>query len=139
MDPVSIVVGALTAGALGGAQEVASSSIKDSYERLKSLLRNRLSGRSSAETALTEHEHDPQAWEPALHRELSRADVVADPEIIEQAEALLRVTNAGGSVTGDVYNVDARGSSRQQFGRGNAQYNQAPPADDRPRGRDPRP
>jgi len=89
VDPISIIVGALAAGALAGAQDVASSSIKDSYERLKSLLRDRFGGRVAAETALDEHGQDPESWEPALRSELLKAGVDADHQVVEHAQALL--------------------------------------------------
>lgn len=123
MDPISIIVGALAAGALAGAQDVASSSIKDSYERLKSLLRDRFGGRVAAETALDEHGQDPESWEPALRSELLKAGVDADHQVVEHAQALLNMVGTKGSAGGDTFNVDNRGSRGQQFGRGNTQYN----------------
>lgn len=123
VDPISVIIGALTAGALAGAQDVASSSIKDSYDRLKSLVRNRFGGRAAAEVALDEHEQDPESWEPALRSELLRAGLDADHQVVEHARALLGMISPNSSVGGDTFNVDNRGSRGQQFGRGNTQYN----------------
>lgn len=123
MDPVSVIVGALAAGALAGAQDAASSSIRDSYEHLKSLLRNRFGGRVAAETALDEHEQDPASWEPALRSELLRAGIDTDHQVVEHAQALLGMISPESSAGGDTFNVDNRGSRGQQFGRGNTQYN----------------
>jgi len=123
VDPISVVMEALTAGALSGARDVASRSVKDSYDRLKSLLRTRFGGRVAAETALDEHEQDPKSWGSALRSELLRSGVDRDQRVVEQAQALLYIIGPGSSGSGDTFNVDNRGSKGQQFGRGNTQYN----------------
>lgn len=51
MEPVSIIMAALAAGAAAGATEVASQAIKDAYEGLKALVLKRLEGKPAAENA----------------------------------------------------------------------------------------
>lgn len=126
MDPISVIVGALAAGALAGTQDAASSSIKDAYAKLKALIQEKVRGRQAAVTALAEHEREPQAWGPALKLELARAGIDADPAVVARARALLAAAQSSRSSGGDVWNVDARGSSQTQFGSGNVQYNRGP-------------
>jgi ABC-type transporter MlaC component len=54
MDPVTLFVSALIAGAASAAQDTASNVVKDAYTSLKTLLQNRYQGKRSAETALAE-------------------------------------------------------------------------------------
>ena len=124
MEPVSLIVGALAAGALAGTQDAASSSVKDAYIKLKALIHDRLEGRPAAQTALAEHEREPEAWGPALEHELTKAGVDADPLLVAQARALIAEVKPNAYSTGDVWNIDAREASRSQFGNGNLQYNQ---------------
>ena len=124
MDPISIVIGALAAGVLAGAQDAASSSVGDAYAKLKAVLQERLKGRQAAETALAEHENEPDAWRSALEHELTRAGVDNDPVVLARARELLAATGSEGRAGGDTWNIDARHSSSNQFGKGNVQYNQ---------------
>jgi hypothetical protein len=116
-----VIVAALTAGAVAGTQDAASSAIKDTYAALKALLRDRLKGRKAAETALEEHEKEPEVWESPLKQQLAKAGVDKDPEVLARADELLAAARSGGSRGGDVYNVDARRASRFQVGPGNVQ------------------
>lgn len=120
MDPVSIVIGALAAGAAAGAQDTASASVKDGYLALKEVLKNRLKGRHAAEAALERHERAPEAWRSALEYELSEADICSEWDVLNSAAQLLSQLRAADS-GGDIYSVDARKSSHNQIGRGNVQ------------------
>jgi hypothetical protein len=121
MDPVSIVIGALAAGAAAGAQDTASASVKDGYLALKEMLKNRLKGRRAAEAALERHERAPEAWRSALEYELSEAGVCSEQDVLNSAVQLLNQLRAADSGGGDIYSVDARKSSHFQIGRGNVQ------------------
>lgn len=114
-----MIVGALAAGALAGAQDTASSSIKDAYAALKALLRDRLKGRQAAETALEQHEKKPDAWEPALKAELAEAGLDKDPAVLARAKAVLAAAPSASG--GDSYTVRVR-ARNVQVGPGNTQY-----------------
>ena len=51
MEPVSLIVAALAAGAVAGAENTATEAVKDAYAGLKGLVRRRVSGRRSGEAA----------------------------------------------------------------------------------------
>ena len=53
MDPVSLIVAALAAGASEGAKTTVSEAVKDAYAGLKKLVQARLAGRISGEDAFT--------------------------------------------------------------------------------------
>ena len=71
MDPVTLIVTALVAGAAAGMKDTASSAIKDAYNGLKGLVGRKLAGRPGGELVLARHEQDPQVWDKPLAQELT--------------------------------------------------------------------
>ncbi len=126
MEPVSIIMAALAAGAAAGATEVASQAVKDAYEGLKALVLQRLEGKPAAETALAEYEQDAETWEKPLQKSLVEAGADQEPEIVAAAQQVLQLVQpqqlaqgkynvqigtAQGVVIGDHANVE------QHFGK----------------------
>lgn len=111
MDPVSLIVAALAAGA----QNTATGAIKDAYAGLKALVRRRLSGRPTGEVALAQHEAKPEQWGPALAAELVEANARQDAVAVEAAQRLMALLDTSGSRAGK-YLVDVRGSQGVQVG-----------------------
>ena len=111
MDPITLIVTALAAGAALGITDTASSAIKDAYAALKTLVRKRLGGRPDAELVLAKHEQAPQTWRAPLMAELDEAGARAGK-----------------------YAVDARGAQGVQIGDRNTQHNvfSTPPGGPRP-------
>src|SRR5437764_6446880 len=83
MDPVTLVVAALTAGATAGLQNTATTAISDLYTSLRDRVRQRLSGRPGSELVVDRHGEDPQTWEQPLRAELAAAGL--DEELGELA------------------------------------------------------
>ena len=73
MDPVTLIVTALAAGAASALTDEASAAVKDAYARLKALVNKRFATRPKAELVLAEHQAAPQTWEAPLAAELSAA------------------------------------------------------------------
>jgi hypothetical protein len=71
MEPVTLLVTALVAGAGAGLKDAAGSAVKDAYDGLRAALQKRVAGKPSAELALTQHEQDPETWEKPLRKSLS--------------------------------------------------------------------
>lgn len=122
MDSVSLIVTALEAGAVAGAQDTVTEAVKDAYTGLKSLVKRRLAGRQAGEVALVQHEKDPTQWEKALEGELSKVDAANDGEIVRAAQALMALLDVAGSQSGK-YLVDVRGAQGVQVGDRNTQHN----------------
>ena len=113
MDPVTLIVTALAAGAVLGLKDAASAAVKDAYAGLKALVKKRFAGRPEGELVLAEHEAAPQTWEGRLAAELAAAEADRDSELVAVAQALLRLVDAEGFEAGKYnvkYQVDARGS-----------------------------
>ena len=63
MDPITLIVTALAAGAALGVKDTTSSAVKDAYAGLKALVRKRLAGRPGADLVLARHEKAPEPWQ----------------------------------------------------------------------------
>jgi RIP homotypic interaction motif len=129
MDPITLIVTALAAGAALGVQDTASAMIKDAYASLKALARRRLGGDPGAELVLARHEQASETWQAPLMTELARAGAEGDGELITAAKALLDL--AGPAAKTGTYTVDVRGAQGVQIGDRNRQDNVFnAPADD---------
>ena len=106
MDPVTLIVAALVAGAAAGLKDTASSAIKDAYNGLKGLVRRKLAGRPGGELVVDRHEQDPQVWDKPLAQELTAAGAGDDPALVTAAQALMQLVDPAGSAAGK-YEVSA--------------------------------
>ena len=107
MDPVTLIVTALAAGAAAALQDGASAAVKDAYARLRALVAKRFADRPDGELVLARHEAAPQTWEAPLTAELSASGAGDDAGLAAAAQALmeLRSTRRG----------HGRGSTRSGF------------------------
>jgi len=122
MDPVTLIVTALAAGAAMGVQDTASAMIKDAYAGLKALVKRRLGGGPNAEYVLARHEQAPETWQAPLMAELAETGADRDGDLIAAAQALLDLVGPAGVRAGK-YAVDARGAQGVQVGDHNRQDN----------------
>ena len=110
MDPVTLIVAALVAGAAAGLKDTASSAVKDAYNGLKGLVQRKLGARPDGELVLARHEQDPQIWDKPLAQELTASGAGDDPALVAAAQALMQLLDAAGSAAGK-YQVSASGHS----------------------------
>ena len=122
MDPITLIVTALAAGAAAGMTDTASSAVKDAYAGLKALVGKRLAGRPDAGLVLARHAEAPTTWEGPLAAELSAAGADADAGLVQAAQALLRLADESWYRAGK-YGVDVRGAQGVQVGDRNVQRN----------------
>jgi hypothetical protein len=126
MDPITVIVAALAAGASAGAIDALKDDVKESaraaYGRLRDLVRRRLRGNASAEVILAEHEADPATYDAPLTKKLTEAGAGADTELVAAAKALMELVDQKGAKSGK-YNVTITGSQGIQVGDGNLQIN----------------
>jgi len=122
MEPITLILGALAAGALAGVSEDATAAVKDAYAGLKRLVAARFGGKPSAEVALAEHAADPDTWQAPLAKALAETGTDADPAVIEAARHLMELLDETGARAGK-YNVDLRGAQGVQVGDRNLQHN----------------
>jgi hypothetical protein len=122
MEPVSLILAALLAGATKGVGETAGSAVRDAYTGLRELLRRKLAGKPAADSAIEEYTTDPESWRPALEAYLRQVGADSDGEIITAAEAVMEEADPDGARAGK-YTVDLRGAQGVQIGDGNFQRN----------------
>lgn len=89
MDPVSLIEGALAAGAAASAKDTASQAVKDAYAGLKSLLSRLFADKPKAQVIIDEHETDPQTYEKPLKKLLIEAYADQDAELLDAAERVM--------------------------------------------------
>jgi hypothetical protein len=122
VDPVTLIVGALAAGALRGAGETASTVVSDVYVALKTAVTARFAEKGVPAEVLAEHEDDPETYERPLAKGIRQARAEQDPRIVLLAQELMRLMNGDDARTGK-YTVNLRGAQGIQVGDGNTQTN----------------
>jgi hypothetical protein len=122
MDPITLIVTALAAGAALGTQDTVSAMVKDAYTGLKALVKKRLGGRPGAELVLAGHEQAPETWQAPLMVELAESGADGDQDLIAAAHALLDLVGGAEGRIGK-YTVDVRGAQGVQIGDHDRQDN----------------
>jgi len=122
MEPVTLVVTALAAGAALGLEETTSAAVKDAYARLKVLAARRLGSRPDGERALDRHAGGTTGWEQTLAAELAAAGAGGDHDLVTAAQAVLRLAGEAGWQPGK-YLVDLWQAQGVQVGDRNTQHN----------------
>ena len=112
MEPVKLIIAALTAGAAGGTENAASTALGDAYQRLKRLVAARFTGDKAAEAALTEHEVNPEAWRAPLEKALRNTGADTDPGVIDAAQRLMELLGNAGSTISKYMVTRDRGKAR---------------------------
>ena len=122
MDPVTLLVTALVAGAATGAGDTAATAVKDAYAKLKALVAARFAGDHSREVVLAQHEKQPEVWRAPLTQAVTDSGAATDPTVLEAAQRLLALLDEAGTRTGK-YTVDLRGAQGVQVGDRSTQTN----------------
>jgi RIP homotypic interaction motif len=122
MDPVTVIVTALTAGAASVLQDGASAAVKDAYAQLKALVKARLAGGPKGELVLAEYEAAPLTWEAPLAAELSAAGAERNADLLAAAQVLMSLVDEEGTRSGK-YLITVHDSQGVQVGDHNTQTN----------------
>jgi hypothetical protein len=122
VDPITLIVTALAAGAASALQDDAKESVKAAYARLRGKIMERFSGRRIGELALAEHENAPDVWEPRLRAELAATGAADTPDLVDAAQALMSLVDEAGARSGK-YVVSVHGGQGVQVGDRTTQNN----------------
>jgi hypothetical protein len=126
MDPITLIVTALAAGASAGVIDALKDNAKDAakaaYAKLRGLVQGRVAGNPGAELALAEHQADPENWAAPLTAKLTLAGAGDDAELVAAAQALMDLVDRAGANAGK-YHVTISGGQGVQVGEGNVQHN----------------
>jgi len=94
MDPISMIVSALTAGAVAALQETAGTAINDAYQGLISLVKKKFGKDTKAVTALEGHAEDPDTWQKPLEKSIQESGAAEDKDVLEAAQKLLELVQS---------------------------------------------
>lgn len=126
MDPITLIVTALAAGASAGTISALQDDVKDAvraaYAKLRGLAKKRVAGNPGAELALAEHEADPRNWQASLAAKLAQAGAADDAGLMAAAKTVMDLVDQAGTRAGK-YNLTISGSKGVQVGDGNVQFN----------------
>jgi hypothetical protein len=122
MEPISLILAALGAGAIAATKDVAGTAVKDAYEGLKALIKKKFAeqGKDDPSTIIEKFEKKPEVTKPLLEDELKEAGLEKDEEILKAAEAVMVKKDPEGASTGK---YDFRGAKGVQVGDHNTQTN----------------
>src|SRR5438105_3338489 len=93
MDPVSLILAALAAGATAATQDTASQAVKDAYAGLKGLVKKCFEKKPQAEMTLAEYEKDTDTWQKPLQKALVETGTDLDEAVVRQAQQVLKLVN----------------------------------------------
>ncbi len=127
MEPITLIVTALAAGAASGLQDTGSSAVKDAYASLIALVRQRLAGHPGGELALARHQTSPETGRAPLAAELSAAGADHDADLLAAAQALMSLVDEAGALSGK-YSVAVHESHSVPVGDRGAPPSALPPA-----------
>jgi hypothetical protein len=122
MDPISLILAALVAGAGKGVGEAAATAVKDAYGGLRAGLRRVFAGKPAAEYAVERYTSDPRGWKANLEVELRQAGADHDRALLEAAQLLMAHADPAGANAGK-YSVNLAGAQGVQVGDHNTQSN----------------
>jgi hypothetical protein len=100
MDPITLIVGALVAGAAAALKDSATDAVKGAYGALKKLVKRKLGDTPGAEITLAGHEQKPEVWKAPLEDALKTAGADNDPELVAVAQGLMELVDPEGAKAG---------------------------------------
>lgn len=109
MEPVSMITGAIAAGATAALKDTASSAVKDAYSALKKKLKKWFSYKENekGEKAIEVCDGPQETWESDLKKALSETRADKENDIIEAVNTLMAELKEtpGGTVILSKYNI----------------------------------
>lgn len=105
MEPISLIMGALSAAASTAGKELVKKGAGEAYEKLKSLIVDRIISlkADSTELILDKFEQKPEICKELLTDELKELGIASDGDVIQAAEALLKLMPQGKKVIAQYY------------------------------------
>jgi len=107
MEPISLILTALTAGTMAGLQETASIAVKNTYQGLIALISKRFNKDTKANATLEGYIEDPKTWEKPLEKSIKEFNLSTDKEVLAIAQKLLDLLKESENYT--KYKVDIQG------------------------------
>jgi hypothetical protein len=128
VEPVTLILAALAAGASAGALDELKDEIKEKVKaacaKLRDLVNRRFreAGTPNAEAILDEYHADPETYKAPLAKKLDAAGAGMDDALVAAAKAVMDLLEQRG-VKSSKYTVSVRDSQGIMVGDGNTQKN----------------
>ena len=123
MEPISLIMTALVAGATAAAKPMAETAVKDTYEGLKTLIKRKLEGDTIGKGLVDAEPEKIKKGEELFKDSIKNAGADEDEEIIKLAQKLLKQAKPDESATGK-FNVEFKGEVKGMvMGDRNVQQN----------------
>ncbi len=120
MEPISLIIAALGAGAIAAAKDTAGTAVKDAYQGLKALIKKKLEGDVLGQAMVDAKPEEIKQAEGLLKDKITKAGADKDAAIVQAAQELLNQVKEqpGGQeiITQNISNVKYAATS----GSGNA-------------------
>lgn len=115
MNPITLIVTALGAGAASVTSDVASPALHDAYTTQRELLSNRFAGHPEGELVLSKYESAPATWQAPLAAELAGIGADRDADLVAAARAVMSLVDPAGAQAGK-YAVELPDTNGVQIG-----------------------
>jgi len=89
MDPISMIIAALGAGAIAATKDTAGTAVKDAYQGLKTLIKKKLEGDVLGQAMVDAKPEEIKQAEGLLKDKITKAGADKDAAIIQAAQELL--------------------------------------------------
>lgn len=119
MDPITLILTALAAGATASIKDTSGQAIKDSYNGLKALIQRKFRDQPKAQTVFVDYQDDPETYEKPLKKALMEAQVDQEKDIIEAAQKVMTLVQPQQAAMSK-YNVQITGNV-QGYAQGDKQ------------------
>jgi hypothetical protein len=120
MEPITLILSALVAGATAALKDTAGKAVKESYEGLKTLIKKKFEGDALAQGMIEAKPEEIKQVEGLLKTKIAAVGIDKDEEILKAAEAIMKTDDPEGASTGK---YDFRGAKGVQVGDNNTQNN----------------
>ncbi len=120
MEPLTMLVSALVAGAVAATKDVTTQAVKDGYAALKNLMVRKFGSKGDVEGAIqnVESKPDSSARHEVLKEELVESGAALDAELLEQARNFMALLKKHGMASGPSYQAELHGEGAIAQGTG---------------------
>ena len=108
MEPISLILAALVAGATAATKDTAGAAVKDAYEGLKALIKKKFEKDALAQAMVEAKPEDIKQSEVLLRNKITEAGIDQDVEILKAAAAILKKEDPQGEKEGK-YRINVQG------------------------------
>jgi hypothetical protein len=109
MEPISLILAALAAGASAGISGTMSRAVEDAYASLKAKVVQALRGDHESLKVLEQHDARPQLFRDQMGQIVSSRGLHEDADLLRAAQSFLAGLDPAGAAKGR-YSIDARDS-----------------------------